>query len=52
VTELELRQSGHNVTAKLLDEKTAHQRAEKMVSQILRQMAAPGRTAADNLSNE
>lgn len=48
VAELELRQFGHNITAKLLDERTAQQRAEKMVSQILKQMAAPGRSAADS----
>lgn len=48
VAEVELRQSGHNITAKFLDERTAQQRAEKMVSEILRQMAAPGRSAADS----
>jgi uncharacterized protein (TIGR03435 family) len=48
VAELELRQFGHNITAKLLDETAAQQRAEKMVSQILRQMAAPGRSVADS----
>jgi len=48
VAELELHQFGHNITAKLLDERTAQQRAEKMVSQILKQMAAPGRSAADS----
>lgn len=48
VVELELRQFGHNITAKLLDERAAQQRAEKMVSQILRQMAAPDRSAADS----
>jgi uncharacterized protein (TIGR03435 family) len=48
VAELELRQFGHNITAKLLDERTAQLRAEKLVSQILRQMAAPGRSAADS----
>ncbi|MCI0662099.1 MAG: TIGR03435 family protein [Acidobacteria bacterium] len=50
VAQLELRQSGHNITAKLLDERTAQQRAEKLVNQILRQMAAPGRSAADSES--
>ena len=45
VAELEFRQYGRNITAKLLDETTAQQRAEKMVSQILRQMAAPARSA-------
>jgi uncharacterized protein (TIGR03435 family) len=50
VAELEFRQYGHNITAKLLDERTAQQRAEKMVNQILKQMAAPGRSAADNES--
>src|SRR5262245_17736434 len=48
VAELKFRQLGHNITAKLLDERTAQQRAEKMVSQILRQMAAPGRSAAES----
>jgi len=48
VAELEFQQHGHNITAKLLDERTAQERAEKLVSQILRQMAAPGRTAADS----
>src|SRR5262249_43946137 len=38
VAELELRQFGRNITAKLLDDRTAQQRAEKMVNQILRQM--------------
>jgi len=50
VAELELRQFGHNITAKLLDERTAQERAEKLVSQILRQMAAPGRSATDSVS--
>jgi uncharacterized protein (TIGR03435 family) len=47
VAELELRQHGRNKTAKLLDDRTAQQRAEKMVSQILKQMAAPGSNAAE-----
>src|SRR5262245_65434149 len=50
VAELEFRQFGRNTTAKLLAEETARQRAEKMVSQILRQMEAPGRSAADSRS--
>src|SRR5262245_16746795 len=48
VAELVFRQLGHNITAKLLDERTAQERAEKLVSQILRQMAAPGRSGADS----
>jgi uncharacterized protein (TIGR03435 family) len=46
VTEMMFCQSGHNTTVKALDERTAQQRAEKMVNQILKQMAAPGKMAA------
>jgi uncharacterized protein (TIGR03435 family) len=45
VLELVLKQSGHSLTAKLLEEKAAQERADRLVNQILRQMAATGRTA-------
>jgi uncharacterized protein (TIGR03435 family) len=45
VLELVLKQSGHSLTAKLLEEKAAQERADRLVNQILRQMAAPGRKA-------
>ena len=46
VIEVEIKQFGHNIKAKLLDETTAQQRAEKFVNQILQQMAAPGKSGA------
>lgn len=46
VAELVHRQCGDDITAKRLDQKTAQQRADKIVSQIIRQMAAPGNSAA------